>query len=305
MNYKLALLTLTILLLAACSPVSTPTPQPPAAGTVVPAQLTAQPTEAPTAAALPTDNNEPTTLSSPTMMEESEISIHVPEGVAAGYSVITVEAQRDEQNPWFDKHPTYREIDLSGYALPDTFHKPHIDIYPIEEYARVNVYAAQTAADLKALLASQQAQSGQALPFLPAFNAAQVFTAKPEFLTFANGSGVRYLTQYQQSFYPVLNKQMFYTFQGLTSDGKYYIGAVLPVGAPFLQEDFDFNNPNAYPLPEGGIAFPSLDSNDLGAEVQAYTEKVIQKLDQTPGAQFSIPLSTLDAMMQSLDLQTQ
>ncbi len=99
-----------------------------------------------------------------------------------------------------------------------------------------------------------------------------------------------------------MNSRMIYTFQGLTNDGKYYISAILPEGAAFLPEDFDWNNPNAG-LPEGGIPFPAEDSNNLASEVKVYKVAIQAKLDQTPDGDFTIPLSALDAMIQSLEVQ--
>ena len=67
------------------------------------------------------------------------------------------------------------------------------------------------------------------MPFIPVWNAAQLFSAKVKYLNFQNGSGVRYLTMYGQDIYPVTQQNMFYTFQGLTDDGLYFISAIMPI----------------------------------------------------------------------------
>lgn len=48
---------------------------------------------------------------------------------------------------------------------------------------------------------------------------------------------MRYLTQNAQAVMPINNKNLFYTFQGLTSDGKYYVAAVMPLNYPGLPAD--------------------------------------------------------------------
>lgn len=67
------------------------------------------------------------------------------------------------------------------------------------------------------------------LPFLPWINAKQSFCAKPQIVEFVNGRGVRYLSHYAQDPSPVLDQQVFYTFQGLTEDEQFYVSALFPV----------------------------------------------------------------------------
>jgi hypothetical protein len=80
-----------------------------------------------------------------------------------------------------------------------------------------------------AFCATPHTSEAQALPFLPYLNSAQVFCAKPEVIEFEGGSGIRYLTAYSQDLGPVLDWTVFYTFQGLTDDGQFYISAAFPV----------------------------------------------------------------------------
>lgn len=68
-----------------------------------------------------------------------------------------------------------------------------------------------------------------ALPFLPWTNAKQAFCAQPKVIEFASGKGIRYLTHYAQDPSPALESLIFYTFQGITDDGQFYISAFLPV----------------------------------------------------------------------------
>ena len=64
-----------------------------------------------------------------------------------------------------------------------------------------------------------------------------MFSANVTYFDFQNGSGVRYLTMFGQALYPIDNQNLFYTYQGLTDDGQYYISAVLPVVNPGLPDD--------------------------------------------------------------------
>jgi hypothetical protein len=68
-----------------------------------------------------------------------------------------------------------------------------------------------------------------ALPFLPWTNSKQAFCAQPKVIDFGNGNGLRYLTYYAQDPSPALESQIFYTFQGITDDGQFYVSAFFPV----------------------------------------------------------------------------
>jgi len=67
------------------------------------------------------------------------------------------------------------------------------------------------------------------LPFLPWINMKQSFCAQPQIIAFSGGKGIRYLTYYAQSPSPVLDQQVFYTFQGLTEDEQFYVAAFFPI----------------------------------------------------------------------------
>lgn len=134
--------------------------------------------------------------------------------------------------PYWEAAPEYRLLTLQGYPVGEHLHKPQIFIYPAGELASANEHMGNTAADLQALLQSQQ--PGERLPYLPVYNAQQVLHAQVQFIDFKNGRGVRYLTQYDQAPLPINNNELVYTFQGLTADGKYYIAAVFPVTHPEL-----------------------------------------------------------------------
>src|SRR5690606_24028253 len=64
------------------------------------------------------------------------------------------------------------------------------------------------------------------LPMLPAIPASQVFRIQPTLVDFEGGRGVRYLTYYTQAPSPITDRDIFYTFQGVTDDGAYYISAI-------------------------------------------------------------------------------
>ena len=110
------------------------------------------------------------------------------------------------------------------------------------------------------------------------------------------GQGVRFLTEYAQYFASANNHDLFYHFQGLTSDGEYYVIAVLPISNPTMAETSD---PGAA-LPVGGV--PYLFYSDPNTDVQLYYKSVTEILNVTPSNDFTPTLDQLDALIQSMQI---
>jgi hypothetical protein len=159
-------------------------------------------------------------------------------------------------------------------------------IYPVKELGAVTEGAGKIVASLQTLLQSPQEMAN--MPFLPLFNATQVMHAHVQYLDFKSGQGLSYLTESDQGFVPINNSGLIYTYQGLTSDGKYYVAAVLPVNHPSLPADgkVSGNEP-----PEFTSDFP------------AYLANMVLTLNQQATDTFISDLTQLDAMMSSLEIK--
>jgi len=214
------------------------------------------------------------------------VSIDV-NGVAQDFtSQVVAAVEPGSDNPWWGVLPQYMLVTLQGYPTPDHLLQTQIFVFPVEGLS-VNETANGVVESLRALLQSQQV--GDSLPYLPLYNAAQVMHAQVSYLNFKNGRGVRYLTQFDQAPLPVNNYELHYTFQGLTSDGKYYVAAVLPVNLPSLpmDESVDLNNPPANFVED----FPT------------YLSDTVNMLDDQPAGAFTPDLSALDTMITSLEIK--
>jgi hypothetical protein len=283
MNKKLLGLTVMLLATFACGVIAPETPTQPGVETVVAATF-----QALTVAAPPTQ-----TPVSGTLVSVNNISFVIPIGIGSGAQVETVEAVPPSADmPWWEIAPTYNKYMIQGYPLADTFHMQTIYVYPVNEYIQVNGDMAELFDSLKAILNSPGQLLPENLPFLPAFNAAQMFHSNEQILAFQNGQGIRFLTQYGQAPYPVNNNGLFYTYQGLTNDGAYYIAAILPVNAAFLSAD---GNPDT-PLPPDGVPF---DWENL-QNINQHFDLVKQKLNASDPNAFNPTLTGLDTLIQSI-----
>jgi hypothetical protein len=129
------------------------------------------------------------------------------------------------------------------------------------------------------------------LPFLPWVNARQSFCAQPMLVEFPGGRGIRYLAHYAQDPSPVLEGQVFYTFQGITNDGQFYVTAMFPVQTGIFPAQ-------PLPCPRCGEA-----DYDPFAEWQALLAEQLPQVNAQPADAFSPSLSALDALVKSIRIE--
>ncbi len=275
---------LIVIALAACAPAATSTPVPP---TKAPAATAAAPaTAVPHTAA-------PTTAPTGEAFTFNGVKVTIPAAVASGADGKIMPAAQEQGAPELAIRPAYVEIKLAGYAAQSQQHQGMIQVFPVADYGKISQVAGERVQAMQALLTQKPAAPGEEIPMLPVYNEAQVLRPQVKYLSFGNGAGVRFVTLLSQGLMPVTNQEVFYTYQGLTTDGAYWVSAILPVSAALLPADAGAaGNP-----PAGGVGFPA---NPDGAQVKAYYQAVTDKLNATPAGQFTPSLEALDAMMQSL-----
>jgi hypothetical protein len=87
--------------------------------------------------------------------------------------------------------------------------------------------------------------SENSLPFMPVFGAAQVIRARAQYVETAAVKGISYLTVYRQDVSPFSSDEFLYTFQGLSTDGEYYISASFRLSTSLFPKeiptDFDYD----------------------------------------------------------------
>lgn len=131
-----------------------------------------------------------------------------------------------------------------------------VRIYPIAaasapeyQYAMETITALQTLLaqrpDLNTYMDPATPAGTMSLPRLPLVNAAQVLRARAKYVDLGTLSGVSYLTTYAQGLMPFASQSFWYTFQGISSDGQYYVAVDIPVYTdlfPYeIPADFDYD----------------------------------------------------------------
>jgi hypothetical protein len=257
-------------------------PAAPAAPVVAPVSeptLVPVPTEAPTAM--------PVTVGAATY---NGLSFNYDVAIAQQVTATTMPAQNPgPDGPNWAIASAYDEFNFVGYPSKNSYHKPRIEVYSVEEFSAINPAAKETIDQLKQLLGDAPA-APERIPLIPLFNAAQVFRSQVKYLNFQSGQGIRFVTQYDQAIIPINNKEVFYTFQGLTSDGRYYITAILPVATSALPDTDQMSQEQMQTL-------------STGEAFAAYLNEVVQMLNGLPSTSFTPNLDVLDATINSLHLE--
>jgi len=273
MHKKQIIFIFLIFVLIACSPASSASEQP-SVETIVAGTLEALTASAPVS-----------TEVNGTLFTDDNLSFVIPTGIATSATEEVVQAvPPSEGTPWWGVYPEHRQYHLEGYALTDVFHRVDVYLYPIEEYVAMNEDVGIGIETLQSLIANPNQPLPERLPFLPTFNASQMFYSNFGNMTFQNGSGIRYITEFSQFPHTISNIGIFYTFQGITNDGVYYVSAILPINVDFLV---------GYPTPTDQGDFVFIESEVI---------RVTDQLNNTSSDSFTPKLTVLDTLIQSINV---
>jgi hypothetical protein len=232
----------------------------------------------------------PTTAPTPSGLPVTfgNISLVIPIGLASGASFSTsVDVEYPYLNPSFGDMPEHTVITLDGFSLQGKI--PRILVFQADQFAQYTELTQKIISALQAL----PIQSNTDVPA----DLATTFFAQTKFLSSSNFYGIRYLTESLNGYSPINNADIFYYYQGLSLDKKYYSEALIPINATFLAPD---SNPDSA-FPAGGVPF-SINSMGDATAVQNYYNSVKDKLNTADPAAFSPSLGLLDELVQSIQV---
>ncbi|MEA4812384.1 MAG: hypothetical protein VB108_07445 [Anaerolineaceae bacterium] len=184
-------------------------------------------------------------------------------------------------------HPQLGGLLIKDYPLQGQLHDARIISFKVDEFVNMVPFVQDSVNGLKDILAQgKEIGPEQKLPFFPIFNAAQIFSAKPQILRTPNGIGLRYLAMYGQAFAPVDNYNLFYTYQGLSNDEKTYVIVILPIKAASLKDQ---------------ESFPA-DMDAFTAGFEQYIKDTRTKMNELQPEQFIPNLEEIDRMIETIHL---
>ena len=240
------------------------------------------------------------------------ISLAYDSGLAPWVEAQTVPTvPMSDQILFAESRPMYAQFRFAGYQggrpyqlplLPIENHIPQVTIFRTKDFPgygddsaigfvnQLQALQELLATGLDPAICAQPTTGEFALPFLPWLNYHQVFCSQPQILAFPGGKGVRYLTFYSQGPNPVLDQHVFYTFQGVTDDGDFYVSAVFPIETSIFPTE-------PSPCPKCGEP----DYNPF-PEWQALLSDQLTRLNAQDTEKFAPSLTTLDELIQSVQI---
>lgn len=165
-------------------------------------------------------------------------------------------------------------------------------IYPTDQYTSwLNANSFQLSdwgPQALANILQQQSLTPGAIPVAPVPTASQVYQAQVRYLPFTGGTGIRFISSYAQDVSPITNDDLIYSYQGLTSDGKYWVSLFYPVTTAAL--------PNS--IQDTQVTGENYDT--FAQNYTTYIEQTTTKINNLEPDEFGPSLNSLDQMVQSI-----
>lgn len=159
-----------------------------------------------------------------------------------------------------------------------------VAVYPIDDFPRmyaVNKSSVEAAkkntGNLRKVLKDKDFRVENQIPFLPFRDAHQTFQVKVNYFDFQNGKGILFLTFWDTEIEFPSNRQLRYTFEGITADGEYYVLGEMPISVAFLPENSS-DEFEGYKIPWN----ENFDAKTVFKQIDEANKKVAKRLETLP-----------------------
>jgi hypothetical protein len=184
--------------------------------------------------------------------------------------------------------------------------KGRIAVMPINDYRRMFSVSNkmvksfdENLSNLQQMLRDIKFSENGKIPFMPFYDATQVFNAKIKHVSFKNGKGFCFLTQFDQDINLINNDGITYYCQGITSDEGNYIFAVFPVEVSFLPKSYYTNEFEGYKTPTKGF----IETDKELKQYENYVAKTTKRLENLPDDKYEPNLKYYEEIISSLKIE--
>jgi hypothetical protein len=139
--------------------------------------------------------------------------------------------------------------------------------------------------DLAAYTAADDVEGAQSLPFVLDGSSGQAIHARAHYVDTPDLAGVAFLTVFRQDVYPFAAGDFWYTFQGLSTDGSWYVAADFAIEA------------GAFPAK---VSQKQAKRTSTVGKWLEYQERSLETLDEAAPGAFTPPLTSIDALVESI-----
>ena len=225
-------------------------------------------------------------------------------------TAVVLERAGDKPDSATPKHTVFSLLGPYAELHRSSFFHPQLMVYQLDSYKRA---LAASPDDVKALEHIVQQLTGiigdstrtpsrdTKLPFLPyGIDGSQTFHAHFKVLSFPQGRGIAYITQYNSEPALISNDRLVYTFQGITYDRKYYVAATFPVSLKYLPNDSSATSWEGYEM-----KWPKTpgDWDEFDKSFEKYLAQVTARISESNESEFEPRLATFERVIQSLDVR--
>ena len=246
---------------------------------------------------------------------------------APGTSGTTLASYPEVPEVSFDHNPSVfggfeREV-VAEYRLQEPDHKPDgvaprhvkietasgrdgrntvVEVYPLEGF--LPMYAAngelaewvnEKIESLKVVMENKDHRLRGEIPHLPYADVSQDTIAQVRHVPFKNGKGVLFVMSWSHGIEFVNNDRLFYRYEGLTDDGKFYVTAEMPIRVAFLPEDEGANKVDGYTWEE-----LVTDTGTNSERPVKYLADVTERLERLRDKDFTPALHQFEALVRSI-----
>ena len=214
-------------------------------------------------------------------------SITLPQGLGYSWTAEEVEQSSDPNGP----QTSHYIFHLNTSQENANIRKAKIYILPLDDYVEDNAwhYHIEELDNYRVSGDFSQLSPYDFLPFPRLFSGTQSFRSKIKAIAFQNGSGIRFLTAYENDLMPMHTNSLFYAFVGVTNDKNYLVAGVIPIFRSPLPQNTDYPN----------------DYDSIITRYDQHISEGVQLLNETQDKDFGPNLEWIDALFKSMNLKQQ